>query len=137
MTSREWLLNELNMTLEQLLSKCRRKGYSDKRWVIMWFYRAAGKSYPYIARKIGKDQSSVRYACEKMPQALKSHAEKLFMRYVTEVLGEKTDFEPTEAPKVKVKVPDYKHSKVVFKDVEQDKVVKTVKQNWQDRRWDR
>lgn len=133
MESREWILRQLGMSLEQLFSNCRRKGFSDKRWLVVWFYRASGKTYPYIARMIGKDQSSVRYACENMSPTIKALAEEYLFQYITEELHEKTDFIPMEKPKVKVRVPDYKHSVIVEADVDFDKSKKEFKKI---RRWD-
>ena len=46
MDSKAWLLDQLGMTEEKLYSSCRQRDLVNKRWVMMWFYRAAGKSFP-------------------------------------------------------------------------------------------
>lgn len=139
MKSREWLLNQLGMTSEELQSGRRGKN-TAKRWVVMWFYRAAGKSYPYIGRKTGHDQLSVRYGCINAPQTIKMLAEEYLRRYITEVLHETPSFAPTlpeEKPKTFIKIPDYKTSQVITKEVDIDDVKKPIKQVWNDKRWDR
>jgi hypothetical protein len=121
MTSREWILQQLDMREDELLSPCRRKEYAEKRWVVIWFYRAAGKSYPFIARKVGKDQSSIRHACRHASATTKMLAEEYLRRYITEVLHEEPEIKETLPPEKKivwVKRPDYKHSRSVMMEVE-------------------
>lgn len=137
MTSIEWLLGQLGITEEELASSSRERKLSNKRWLVMWFYRRMGKSYPQIGRKIGKDQSSVRYGCLNIPTGLKMLAEEYLCRYVTEVLHQTPDFTPIEPeekekPKVTIKVPDYKNNITRFMEVYVDSL-KPVKRI---RKWD-
>lgn len=132
--SKTWLLNELDMTEEELYSP-RRDKYSEKRWVMMWFYRVAGKSYPQIARIIRHDHSTCRHGCVYSPASLKRYAEELFCRYMTEVRHEPPDFKltvPEEKPKVTIKVPDYHQNITKFIEVDKD----SIKPQRKIRKWD-
>ena len=44
---------------------------------------------------------------------------------------------PEEKPKTFIKIPDYKTSQVITKEVDIDDVKKPIKQVWNDKRWDR
>lgn len=122
MDSKDWLLNQLGMTEEQLYSTCRQRDLVNKRWVMMWFYRAAGKSFPYIGNKMKRNHTTVVSACKTATPMIKALAEELLFQYITQVLGEKTDFEPAEKPKVKIKVPDYHNNITKFVEVDKDSI---------------
>jgi hypothetical protein len=132
MQSRDWLLNQLGMTEEQLYSSCRQRDLVNKRCVMMWFYRAAGKSFPYIGKILKKNHTTVISACKKLPPSVKALAEEMLFEYITQVLGEKTDFEPAEKPKVKIKVPDYHNNITKFVEVDKD----SIKPQRKIRKWD-
>ena len=119
MTSREWLLKELNFSEEQLYSARRSDGYSNKRHVIIWFYHKFGMSLNAIENKIKMDRSTIRYAIKNISPILKGLAEELLHRYITEVLHETPDFmvEKVEPETEIVKQPDYLHSRVIEKEV--------------------
>jgi len=132
MDSKAWLLDQLGMTEEQLYSSCRQRDLVNKRWVMMWFYRAAGKSFPYIGNKMKRNHATVVSACKTASPTVKSLAEELLFEYITQVLGEKTDFEPAEKPKVKIKVPDYHNNITKFVEVDKD----SIKPQRKIRKWD-
>ena len=132
MDSKDWLLKHLDMTEEQLYSNCRQRDLVNKRWVMMWFYRAAGKSFPYIGNKMKRNHATVVSACKNAPAQIKSFAEHLLFEYITQVLGQKTDFEPAEKPKVKIKVPDYHNNITKFVEVDKD----SIKPQRKIRKWD-
>jgi hypothetical protein len=132
MQSRDWLLKQLGMTEEQLYSSCRQRDLVNKRWVMMWFYRAAGKSFPYVGNKMKRNHATVVSACKKLPPSVKALAEEMLFEYITQVLGEKTDFEPAEKPKVKIKVPDYHNNITKFVEVDKD----SIKPQRKIRKWD-
>ncbi len=127
MKSIDWLLDQLNVKREMFFSSQQSRDIVEKRWVVIWFYWVAGKNYSEIARKIGKDRSTVFHAINKMDTTLKNLAEELLMLYATEVSKTKVEFQHTEKPKVLKKVPDYKHSKVVEKEVDFDEANKPIK----------
>lgn len=127
MKSIDWILAHLNISRTDFFSKKQTRDITQKRWVVIWFYWVAGKNYSEIARKIGKDRSTVCHAINKMDVTLKNLAEELLMLYATEVSKTKVEFQHTEKPKVLKKVPDYKHSKVVEKEVDFDEANKPIK----------
>lgn len=135
MGSQEWLLKQLGMTEEQLYSNSRQKDLVNKRWVMMWFYRAAGKSFPYIGNKMKRNHATIVSACKIITPTIKSLAEHLLFEYITQVLHEKPDFKPYEPdpePKVKIKVPDYHQNITKFIEVDKD----SIKPMRKLRRWD-
>ena len=124
MNSKEWLLEKLNFREDQLLSESRQKDWVQKRWVMVWFYRKAGKSFPYIAEKLGRNHQTIIHACKNATPLVKALAEHLLFEYITEVLKKKTDFEPfeEEKKKIKIKVPDYKNNITKFIEVDADSI---------------
>lgn len=133
MRSIDWILAHLNIKKADFFSGKHTRDIVQKRWVAIWFYYVAGKNYCEIARKIGRDHTSVINAIKKMDATIKNLAEELLMLYATEVSKTPINFTHTEKPKVTVKVPDYKHSEVVEKEVDFDEVNKPIKRV---RRWD-
>lgn len=133
MRSIDWILAHLNIKKADFFSGKHTRDIVQKRWVAIWFYYVAGKNYCEIARKVGRDHTSVIHAINKMDATIKNLAEELLMLYATEVSKTKVEFQHTEKPKVLKKVPDYKHSKVVEKEVDFDEANKPIKRV---RRWD-
>lgn len=126
MKSIDWILAHLNISRTDFFSKKQTRDITQKRWVVIWFYWVAGKNYSEIARKIGKNHTTVIHAINKMDATIKNLAEELLMLYATEVSKTSINFTHTEKPKVLKKVPDYKHSKVVEKEVDFDEVNKPI-----------
>ena len=133
MKSIDWILAHLNISRTDFFSKKKTRDIIQKRWVAIWFYWVAGKNYSEIARKVGRDHTSVFNAIKKMDVTIKNLAEELLMLYATEVSKTSINFTHTEKPKVTVKVPDYKNSKVVEKEVDFDEANKPIKRI---RKWD-
>lgn len=133
MRSIDWLLAHLNIKKADFFSGKHTRDIVNKRWVAIWFYYVAGKNQSEIARKLGRDHTSISNALKKMDATIKNLAEELLMLYVAENNKAPIEFTRTEKPKVTVKVPDYKHSKVVEKEVDFDEVNKPIKRI---RRWD-
>lgn len=132
MDSRDWILKNVNLTKEDLFAKRRKdKATSNKRWVVMCFFRAMGKSYPAIAKITKHDQSSCRHGCTAADYNIKNVAEELFCRYVTEVLHEPKPepnfLQPPEPKKVRVKVPDYHANMTYFVEIPEDEIKKPEK----------
>lgn len=123
------------MSEKQLFTRGRcNKKISNKRWVVMWFYRSMGKSYTQIADIVRHDHSSCLYGCKNADSNLKALAENLLYEYITQILHEKPDFIPLEAEpkKVTIKVPDY--HKNITKYIEVDK--NSIKPQKKIRKWD-
>lgn len=133
MKSIDWILAHLNISRTDFFSKKKTRDIIQKRWVAIWFYWVAGKNYSEIARKVGRDHTSVFNAIKKMDVTIKNLAEELLMLYATEVSKTSINFTHTEKPKVTVKVPDYAHSKIVLKEVDFDEANKPIKRI---RKWD-
>lgn len=119
MTSREWLLKELSFTESELYSNRRDALFTNKRWVMIWFYHKLGLKGGQIKQKLGRDRASIRHALIHISPILKGLAEELLHRYITEVLHETPDFmvEKVEPETEIVKQPDYLHSRVIEKEV--------------------
>ena len=138
MKSIDWLLNELKIQKKVFFSSKKTRDIVETRWVAMWFYRLSGKSYLEIGRKIGRDHTTVMNGCAKISDSLKIFAESLFTRYKEEVCQEKVSFEPTPPPttkKIIIKVPDYKHSKIILKEIEETLLPQSITQNWRAHGW--
>lgn len=135
MKSIDWLLDQLNVRREIFFSPQQSRDIVEKRWVAMWFYRCAGKSFLEIARKVGRDHTTVLHGCKTMNVTLKNLAEELLMKYASEVSKTGVSFEPTEPKKITIKIPDYKHSKIVFKEVDENLLPKTIDQHWREHGW--
>lgn len=118
MDSKQWLLKELNFSDDELYS--RRKGdYTNKRRVIIWFYKKYGMSINAIKNRIGLDRSTIAYGIRNISPVLKGLAEEYLHRYITEELHQKPNFtiKRKEPFMVKIKQPDYKHGTVIEKEV--------------------
>lgn len=138
MDSLHYLMRKLKISEQELYSPVRSREYTQKRWVIMWFYRCAGKTYSEIGRKLHKDHTSVIHGCQVMSDTIKAIAEEYLKKYVSEVLNEKIEIEETPKKKTYIKVPDYKHSKSVVRGVNLEELQKKkVKPHWSRRKWDR
>lgn len=133
MRSIDWILAHLNIKKADFFSGKHTRDIVQKRWVAIWFYYAAGKNYSEIARKVGRDHTSVINAIKKMDATIKNLAEELLMLYSSEMSKTNIEFQHTEKPKVIKKVPDYAHSKIVLKEVDFDEANKPIKRI---RKWD-
>lgn len=121
--SLQFICNKIGVTPHDLFEAGRYGGKENvkKRWAVFYFYHLMGKSYPCIAKITHKNHTSVMHGVKNIDPDTKAVAEEFFCQYVTKVLGEPAPkIEKTEEKKFMVwkKVPDYKHSKTVMKQVE-------------------
>lgn len=119
MGSKEWLLKELNFSENELYSNRRDQLFTNKRWVMMWFYHKFGLNIGQMHQKLGRDRASIRHALIHISPILKGLAEELLHRYITEVLHENPNFTIQKAePETEIiRQPDYLHSCIVEKEV--------------------
>lgn len=122
MDARDWILKQLNLPLNELLSRRREKDLVDKRRVVIWFFHKMGLNGKVIGRKINKERSTVTQALQSTGFTIKALAENLLHRYITEVLHEVPDFEPIVTEKVTIKIPDYKNNTTITKQVNKDEI---------------
>ena len=120
--SLHFLCRELNLKIGDLLNYGRHeKELANKRWVVMYFYRLAGKSFPEIGKITNHNHTSVLYACKNIDDTTKAIAEELYIKYVTEIMKKPISSinysKFSKRRMVLKKIPDYKHSKVILKEV--------------------
>lgn len=135
MDSLNYILRALDFSYADLFSPKRDITTIQKRWCVMWFFKVQGRNYLEIARKLHMDHTSVRNGCLKIDDTLKALAEELYMRYASDELHENIPERPKKT--ITKKVPDYKHSCTVVKEIVLKEKPETILDNLYKRRWNR
>ena len=114
MKSIECIARELFTTPEELKGRCKRAELVRKRWVVMCFYKLLGFSVPRISIYLDVDRGTVQNGLERADKSIKDKAKECYQKF--------TELEPNSnllPRKVKIiKIPDYKHSIVITKEIE-------------------
>lgn len=107
----DWLCYELKVSPDEV--KCSRiyKELADKRRTIIAFYHLLDKSTVWIGWKLARNHASICHSIKTMPVNNFNQAVFLLKKFKN---GE-TEIEPITRKIIK-KIPDYKHSCVVFKE---------------------
>lgn len=114
MKSIEFIAQELFTTPEELKSRCKRTEIVRKRWVAICFYKLLGFNTSRIGIYLDVDHNTVQNALERADKSIKNKAKECYQKF--------TELEPDSSllpRKVKIiKIPDYKHSVVITKEIE-------------------
>jgi len=114
MTSIEFIAQELGVTVKQLTAPTRKTETVRKRWIAILVYRLFGFSYTRIGGHLNLNHNSVQNGIERAGEAERAKAKEIYIKFKNEqpdwnLLPKKTKI---------VKIPDYKHGTIIYKEVE-------------------
>ncbi|MBO7735292.1 MAG: hypothetical protein J6S67_22190 [Methanobrevibacter sp.] len=114
MTSLEFIAQELGVAVQQLITPCRKPENVRKRWVAILVYRLFGFSYTRIAGRLSLNHSTVQHGIECAGEAERAKAKEIYIK----LKNEQPDWSLLPHRTKIVKIPDYKHGKIIYKEVE-------------------
>lgn len=116
----DWLCGQIGARRDEVLSQRQYRDLVNKRRIVIAFFHFLKKSTPWIGAVINKDHSTVVTVLKNLPTEYYNMALKLYEKYEVEINGRNIEELKVEAIKKTVwkKVPDYKHSCTIMKEVE-------------------